>query len=100
LDDLVGVIVHVLTTEALQGPVNAVTPNPVTNRELTRTLGRLLGRFTIFPMPAAAAHLVFGEMADEVLLASQRVQPARLLTTGYDFRYPELEGALQHLLAA
>jgi len=100
LDDLVGVIVHALTTEALQGPVNAVTPNPVTNRELTRTLGRLLGRFTIFPMPAAAAHLVFGEMADEVLLASQRVQPARLLTTGYDFRYPELEGALQHLLAA
>lgn len=100
LDDLVGVILHALTIEALQGPVNAVTPNPVTNREFTRTLGRLLGRFTIFPMPAAAAHLVFGDLADEVLLASQRVQPTRLLATGFDFRYPELEGALRHLLAA
>lgn len=100
LDDVVGVIAHVLTTEALQGPVNAVTPNPVTNRELTRTLGRLLGRMTIFPMPAAAARLVFGELADELLLASQQVQPTRLLATGYEFRYPELEGALRHLLAA
>src|SRR5574337_584090 len=54
LDDLLGVIVHALTTEALQGPVNAVTPNPVSNREFTRTLGRLLGRFTLFPMPASA----------------------------------------------
>ncbi|PWB81781.1 MAG: TIGR01777 family protein [Candidatus Methylomirabilota bacterium] len=100
LDDLLGVIAHALTTEVLQGPVNAVTPNPVTNREFTRTLGRLLGRFTIFPMPAAAAHLMFGELADELLLASQRVQPTRLLATGYDFRYPELEGALRHLLTA
>lgn len=100
LDDLLGVILHALTTEALQGPVNAVTPNPVTNRELTRTLGRLLGRMTIFPMPAAAARLVFGELADALLLASQRVQPTRLVATGYDFRYPELEGAIRHLLAA
>ncbi len=99
MDDVVAVIAHVLTTEALQGPINAVTPNPVTNRELTRILGRLLGRFTIFPMPAAAARLVFGELADELLLASQRVQPTRLIATGYDFRYPELEGALRHLLA-
>lgn len=99
LDDVVAVIAHALTTEALHGPVNTVTPNPVTNREFTRTLGRLLGRFTIFPMPAAAAHLLFGELADEVLLAGQRVQPTRLLETGYDFRYPQLEGALQHLLA-
>lgn len=85
LDDLLGVIAHALMTEALHGPVNAVTPNPVTNREFTRALGRVLGRFTLFPLPAAAAHLAFGEMADEVLLASQRVQPTRLLTTGYDF---------------
>jgi hypothetical protein len=98
LDDLLGVIAHALTTEALQGPVNAVAPNPVTNKEFTRTLGRTLGRFTLFSMPAAAARLAFGEMADEVLLASQRVQPARLLATEYRFRYPELEGALRHLL--
>ncbi|MBZ0158595.1 MAG: TIGR01777 family oxidoreductase [bacterium] len=98
LDDLLGVIAHALTTEALQGPVNAVTPNPVTNQEFTRTLGRILGRFTLFPIPATAAHLAFGEMADEVLLASQRVQPTRLLATGYRFRYPDLEGALRHSL--
>jgi hypothetical protein len=98
LDDLLGVIAHALTTEALQGPVNAVTPNPVTNKELTQTLGRILGRFTLFSMPAAAAHLAFGEMADEVLLASQRVQPTKLLATGYRFRYPDLEDAFRHLL--
>jgi uncharacterized protein len=98
LDDLLGVIAHALTTEALQGPVNAVTPNPVTNQEFTRTLGRILSRFTVFPIPAAAARLAFGEIADEVLLASQRVQPTKLLATGYRFRYPDLEGALRHSL--
>ncbi|MGB4782110.1 TIGR01777 family oxidoreductase [Candidatus Methylomirabilis sp.] len=98
LDDLLGVIAHALTTEALQGPVNAVTPNPVTNQEFTRTLGRIIGRFTPFAMPAVAARLTFGEIADEVLLASQRVQPTRLLATGYRFRYPDLEGALRHSL--
>lgn len=98
LDDLLDVIVHVLTTEALQGPVNAVTPNPVTNQEFTRTLGRILSRFTLFPIPASAVRLTFGEIADEVLLASQRVQPTRLLATGYRFRYPDLEGALRHSL--
>ncbi len=98
LDDLLGVIVHALTTEALQGPVNAVTPNPVTNQEFTRTLGRILSRFTPFAMPAVAARLTFGEIADELLLASQRVQPTRLLATGYRFRYPDLEGALRHSL--
>ena len=98
LDDLLDVIVHALTTEALQGPVNAVTPNPVTNQEFTRTLGRILSRFTPFTMPAVAARLTFGEIADEVLLASQRVQPTRLLATGYRFRYPDLEGALRHSL--
>ncbi len=98
LDDLLGVIAHALTTEALHGPVNAVTPNPVTNREFTHTLGRVIGRFTLFPMPAAAARLVFGELADALLLASQRVQPTRLLATEYRFQCPDLEGALRHLL--
>ncbi|PTL36379.1 TIGR01777 family protein [Candidatus Methylomirabilis limnetica] len=98
LDDLLGVIAHALATEALQGPVNAVTPNPVTNQEFTQTLGRLLSRVTLFSMPAVAARLAFGEIADEVLLASQRVQPTRLLATGYRFCYPDLEGALRHSL--
>jgi len=98
MDDLLGVIAHALTTEALQGPVNAVTPNPVTNQEFTQTLGRLLSRVTLFSMPAVAARLTFGEIADEVLLASQRVQPTRLMATGYRFRYPDLEGALRRSL--
>ncbi|HWR20810.1 MAG TPA: TIGR01777 family oxidoreductase [Verrucomicrobiae bacterium] len=98
LDDLLGVIAHALTTETLQGPVNAVTPNPVTNQEFTRTLGRIIGRFTPFAMPAVAARLTFGEIADELLLASQRAQPTRLLATGYRFRYPDLEDALRHSL--
>lgn len=98
LDDLAGVIYHALITDTLQGPINAVAPHPVTNNEFTKTLGKVLGRPTLFPMPAFAARLAFGEMADELLLASTRVEPARLLATGYTFRYPQLEGALRHLL--
>jgi uncharacterized protein (TIGR01777 family) len=98
LDDVMGAIHHVLITDRLIGPVNAVAPNPVTNSEFTKTLGRVLSRPTLFPVPAAAARIAFGEMADAVLLASARVIPARLVETGYQFRYPELEGALRHLL--
>ena len=98
MDDLVGIISHALKTDALAGPVNAVTPNPVTNAEFTRTLGRVLRRPTIFPMPAFAARLAFGEMADALLLASQRVEPAKLLKAGYAFHFVELEPALRHLL--
>lgn len=98
IDDLIGVFHQALTTESLTGPVNAVAPNPVTNLEFTNTLGRVLGRPTVFPLPAFAARLAFGEMANDLLLASARVEPAQLLSTGYTFRFPELEGALQHLL--
>ncbi|MBI4553602.1 MAG: TIGR01777 family protein [Candidatus Latescibacteria bacterium] len=98
IDDLIGVFHYALTTESLTGPVNAVAPNPVTNLEFTNTLGRVLGRPTLFPLPAVAARLAFGEMANDLLLASTRVEPAQLLSIGYTFRYPELEGALQHLL--
>ena len=73
LDDLVSAILFALDNESLVGPVNAVTPHPVTNRELTKTLGRVLGRPTIFPMPAFAARLAFGEMADEMLIGGVRV---------------------------
>ena len=98
LDDLVAVVLHAIRTEALHGPVNATAPQPVTNREFTATLGRVLHRPTILPLPAAAARVVLGEMADEMLLASTRVAPTRLTETSYRFRQPELEGALRHTL--
>jgi hypothetical protein len=98
LDDLVGAICHAIITESLCGPVNAASPHPVTNYEFTKTLGRILGRPTFFPVPGFAARLAFGELADELLLASTRVQPAKLLASGYEFRYPELESALRRLL--
>ncbi len=98
LEDEVGIILHVLKTESLQGPVNTVAPNPVTNAEFTKTLGSALSRPTIFPMPAFAARLAFGQMADELLLASQRVNPHRVMASGYVFQQPELRPALQALL--
>ena len=98
LDDAVGVIQYALATESLQGPTNAVSPNAVTNQEFTKTLGKVLGRPTIFPMPAFAARLMFGEMADELLLASARVQSTKLQASGYAFQYPDLRAALRYLL--
>lgn len=98
LDDVVGAIVHSLATESLEGPVNVGVYDPPTNAQYTRTLGRVLNRPTIFPLPAPAARLVLGQVADELLLASQRVEPAKLRESGFEFRYPELEGALRHLL--
>ncbi len=88
LSDLAGIINHALNTQTLQGPVNAVSPAPVTNREFTKTLGGALSRPTLFPMPAFAARLAFGEMADALLLSSTRVLPARLQGTGYVFQHP------------
>jgi uncharacterized protein (TIGR01777 family) len=98
LDDVLGAMHHALITEILHGPVNLVAPHPVTNQEFTKTLGKVLRRPTRFSLPALVARLVFGEMADALLLASTRVAPARLQAAGYTFRYPELEEALRHLL--
>ena len=98
IDDLLQIILFATTAETLNGPVNAVAPNPVTNLVFTKTLARVLGRPAIFPMPAFAIRLAFGEMGEELLLASTRIEPARLLSAGYQFRFPELEGALRHLL--
>jgi len=100
IDDVVGAIHHALITDHLSGPVNAVSPNPSTNREFTKTLGHVLRRPTVFPMPAFAARLALGQMADELLLASAHVVPRRLEETGYAFRYPALEPALRHVLGA
>lgn len=99
LDDLVSIIKHALNDEHLRGPVNAVAPTPATNEQFTKTLGRVLGRPALLPVPAFALRLAFGrEMADSLLLGGARVEPARLKETGYRFAYPDLEGALRHVL--
>ena len=95
LDDLLAAYQFALTNDTLTGPVNAVAPNPVTNAEFTKTLGKVLSRPTIFPLPAFVVKLVFGEMGEEALLGSQRVEPARLKASGYKFRSPDLEGTLR-----
>jgi len=97
-EDVVGVIVHALATDSLQGPVNAVSGS-VTAREYTATLNRVLKRPTVFPLPAPVARLALGDFAEEMLLASIRVDSSKLAGSGYEFRYPELEGALRHLLS-
>ena len=98
IQDWVGALHHVLKNDLLQGPVNMVSPRPVTNAEFTDTLASVLSRAAIFPAPAFAAKLLFGQMAQEVLLSSQRVEPARLVTSGYPFQYSELREALEAVL--
>jgi uncharacterized protein (TIGR01777 family) len=98
LDDIAGAYLHALTRGDLAGPVNAAAPNPVTNAEFTTTLARVLHRPAVLHVPAFAPKLVLGESADEMLFASIRVEPTRLLETGYEFRFPELEPALRHTL--
>lgn len=99
LDDVCTAILHAIKTPSLQGAVNGVAPNPVTNTEFTKTLGRLLHRPTIFPMPAFAARLVFGEMADELLLASTRATPVKLTSSGFVFKHDRLESALHDAIS-
>ena len=98
LRDLVGVIRYAMSSGSMEGPVNAVTPHPVTNREFAAILGRVLGRPTFLSLPAFAARALFGQMADELLLAGACVEPAKLLASGYPFLLPDLEGALRVLL--
>lgn len=100
IDDLIGSINYCISHPKLSGVVNATAPSPVTNAEFTKTLGSVLGRPTIIPMPAMVARLALGEMADALLLASARVMPNRLSESGYQFQYTNLESALKHLLRA
>ena len=95
LDDAVNAIKLAIDDKSIQGPINIVSPNPVTNEEFTKTLGHVLNRPTALAMPAFAARLAFGEMADEMLLASQKVMPNRLNQAGFQFRYPTLESAMR-----
>jgi hypothetical protein len=98
IDDVTGAIYHALTTYTLKGPVNITAPTPVTNKEFTHTLGCVLDRPTVMPMPAFAAKLAFGEMANDLLLASTKVAPKKLLESGYSFQFTELENALRNIL--
>lgn len=99
LDDVVGAVLYMIGNDAVSGPVNVVSPNPVTNKQYTRTLGALLKRPAVLPLPKFAARLAFGQLADEALYASQRVKPGVLTESGYTFTHPELRGALQTALS-
>ena len=99
LEDEVGAILRAIACEELAGPVNATAPNPVTNEELTKTLGRVLRRPTVLPTPLLPLRAVYGrELVEHLLVEGQRVLPARLLATGYAFARPTLEGALRSML--
>ncbi len=98
IDDAIGLITRALIEDTLRGAVNAVSPNPVTNAEFTRILGSVLRRPTVLPIPEFVVRAVFGQMGEEVLLASQRVQPVAAIAGGFRFRYPQLKPALEHLL--
>jgi len=99
LDDVVAAIEFLLANQNVSSHVNVVAPHPATNAEFTAALGRVLKRPTILPMPSALARLLFGEMADALLLSSTRVAPQTLTAAGFRFKYPALEPALRHLLA-
>jgi len=98
IDDVVSALHHLLMNSQIAGPVNLIAPHAVSSKQFAKTLGRVLHRPAVIPMPATAARLALGEMADELLLASTHVVPRRLLDTGYRFRFADLEAALRHLL--
>jgi hypothetical protein len=98
IDDVVGIIIFALENE-INGPVNTTAPNPATNQEFTKTLGRVLNRPTFFPVPEFAIKMMFGEMGETLLLQGCRVLPKRLQENGFNFKYANLDEALQSVLA-
>lgn len=98
LEDHLHAMEHALFVDSVRGPVNLVSPNPVRNLHFATTLGRVLTRPAVIPVPAVALELLYGEMARETILASQRALPAALSASGFDFQYPTLEGALRATL--
>jgi len=99
LEDIVRAVVHCMNADGICGPVNGVAPNAVTNREFTKTLGRVLRRPTVLSMPAFAMRLALGEMADALLLCSAHVVPGVLEASGFQFQHEDLEAALKAVLA-
>jgi uncharacterized protein (TIGR01777 family) len=98
VQDMVGAIHHILKNDLLQGAVNLVAPRPVTNAEFTKTLAGALSRPAVLPMPAFAVKAIFGEMGEELLLASQKVEPGKLISSGYPFRFRDLMASLKAIL--
>jgi uncharacterized protein (TIGR01777 family) len=98
VDDAIGVIHYLLENEAVNGPVNVCSPDPVTVSEFTTLLGKVMRRPSLFPLPSFAARIALGEMANELILASIRMKPAKLLSSGYVYLHPDLEEALYHAL--
>ena len=99
LEDEIAVINYVIENENIRGAVNAVSPNPVTNEEFTKTLGSVLYRPTILPLPEFAVSMIFGEMGDALLLASTKVMPKRLEDAGFEFKHPNLKEAIENAVA-
>jgi uncharacterized protein (TIGR01777 family) len=100
IDDIVRIIDYAIKSRSLAGPLNAVSPNPVTNSAFSKTLAHVLSRPAIFGLPGFAARLAFGEMAEETLLSSTRATPKRLMKSSFSFRFPKLDDALRHILRA
>jgi len=100
LDDIINAMLHLLDRRDISGPVNLTAPTPVTNRELAKALGKVLGRPVLVPVPGFALGLAFGSEGAELLLGGQRVLPARLVSSGFHFGFTEVEPALRHLLAS
>jgi uncharacterized protein (TIGR01777 family) len=99
LDDATAAVQHTIAAVELSGPVNLTAPQPVPNVEFVHTLGKLLGRPTLVPLPAFAVKMLLGQMGDELLLAGQKVLPRKLLASGFQFAYPDLDSALRWALA-
>jgi uncharacterized protein (TIGR01777 family) len=98
IEDVIDIIIHCFKRSDIKGGINASSPNPVTNKQFSQTLGSVLSRPAILPMPAPVARLLFGEMADELLLTGQRAYPRKALESGFGFNYPDLRPALENLL--
>lgn len=98
IDDLIKIFHFALETNDLSGAINATAPNPATNEEFTKTLGKVLGRPTIIPIPAFGIKLLFGEMGERLLLEGCRVVPKRLQDSNFEFQFPNLEDAMKHVI--
>ena len=99
LEDIVGMIRFAIDNDTIKGPINGTAPQPVSNKEFSQTLGKVLKRPAIFPMPAFVVKLLFGQMGEELLLSGQKVIPEKLTQAGYQFKYPKLESALKDIVS-
>jgi len=94
INDLIGIILHCIEHDGIEGPVNGTSPHPVTNQQFTKTLGKVLNRPTFFPMPGAVIKLLMGQMGEELLLTGKKILPKKIQEAGYAFEYENLEQAL------